>query len=384
RHLVRELARQLRVYTWGQLRHWLDTRPPAKKAKIQFPLNRERRLSLPDRPGVYRYRRIDGSLLYVGKATSLKKRVNSYFRARNHPRTLEMLTQARALDVTETATALEAAVLETDLIKDERPPYNVQLQRQERAAWFATSDLRRLAEQPDSEFRIGPLPSRHCLLSFEALVECLEDGSASPRRRALAMSERAGFAGPSPEEFVAGVQLFIRRYPQLNLHWGWSRALLQLGKTLAELAARGKLDPGPKGVGHLERPWDPPRVARHLERVALQTGQVLRRARWLMLLSEATLAWHEGAVRRELVLVEGVIQARSNTMPERELAVPPGFSRPVAERRQNLASIGAYDRLRVISTEVKRLVEASDDVAVRLGPNPALTGAALRRLVMLT
>ncbi|MEM9459782.1 MAG: nucleotide excision repair endonuclease [Myxococcota bacterium] len=52
---------------------------------------------MPEVPGVYRMLRRDGSVLYVGKATSLRARVNSYFRQHRRvpDRTLEMLTQAQ-------------------------------------------------------------------------------------------------------------------------------------------------------------------------------------------------------------------------------------------------------------------------------------------------
>ena len=80
---------------------------------------RDVRLALPDGPGVYRMLRISGDVLYVGKATSLHHRVNSYFRKQKgiHERTLEMLSQARDLSFVVTESPLEAALLEPDEIK---------------------------------------------------------------------------------------------------------------------------------------------------------------------------------------------------------------------------------------------------------------------------
>lgn len=79
-------------------------------------------------PGVYRMLAADGSLLYVGKARALKHRVGSYFNsAPKGPRTLAMLAQTAAMEVTVTRTEGEALLLENQLIKAHRPRYNVML-----------------------------------------------------------------------------------------------------------------------------------------------------------------------------------------------------------------------------------------------------------------
>ena len=84
-----------------------------------WPMPRDVRLSLPDAPGIYRMLRTSGDVLYVGKAASLHHRVNSYFRKQHGmpERTLEMLSQARGISFSQTPSALEAALLETDEIK---------------------------------------------------------------------------------------------------------------------------------------------------------------------------------------------------------------------------------------------------------------------------
>src|SRR5262245_64914602 len=106
-----------------------------------MPLNM--RLSLPDAPGVYRMLRTSGDVLYVGKAASLRHRVNSHFRKQNGmpERTLEMLSQARGISFEVTPSALEAALFEPDEIKRHQPPYNVALTSEDRALWFAPPDL---------------------------------------------------------------------------------------------------------------------------------------------------------------------------------------------------------------------------------------------------
>jgi excinuclease ABC subunit C len=79
-------------------------------------------------PGVYRMLGADGSVLYVGKARALRNRVGSYFNATpKSPRTLAMLAQTVAMEVTVTRTEGEALLLENQLIKAHRPRYNVML-----------------------------------------------------------------------------------------------------------------------------------------------------------------------------------------------------------------------------------------------------------------
>ncbi len=82
---------------------------------------------LPDSPGVYKFKDEEGRVLYVGKAKSLKKRVQSYFRAQKGRavRTQKLIDSIRDLEWTETSSDLEAIVLESNLIKELKPKYNV-------------------------------------------------------------------------------------------------------------------------------------------------------------------------------------------------------------------------------------------------------------------
>jgi excinuclease ABC subunit C len=83
--------------------------------------------SIPESPGVYRFRDPSGRVIYVGKAKSLRQRLNSYFAdvAGLHPRTRQMVTTAAAVDWTVVGTEVEALQLEYNWIKEFDPRFNV-------------------------------------------------------------------------------------------------------------------------------------------------------------------------------------------------------------------------------------------------------------------
>ncbi|MEN9932177.1 MAG: hypothetical protein RIS17_750, partial [Pseudomonadota bacterium] len=84
--------------------------------------------TLPMRPGVYRMIDAGGDVLYVGKARALKNRVTNYTQVTRLPRRLQrMVSQTRSMEIVTTNSEAEALLLEAQLIKRYRPPYNVLL-----------------------------------------------------------------------------------------------------------------------------------------------------------------------------------------------------------------------------------------------------------------
>src|SRR6476469_5641471 len=84
--------------------------------------------TLPSRPGVYRMQDARGDVLYVGKARSLKNRVTHYTQVTRLSKRLQrMVSQTRSMTIVTTHTEAEALLLEAQLIKRFRPPYNVLL-----------------------------------------------------------------------------------------------------------------------------------------------------------------------------------------------------------------------------------------------------------------
>jgi excinuclease ABC subunit C len=83
--------------------------------------------TIPDSPGVYRFRDSRAQVIYVGKAKSLRGRLNSYFAdpAGLHPRTYQMVTTAASVDWVVVSTEVEALQLEYNWIKEYDPRFNV-------------------------------------------------------------------------------------------------------------------------------------------------------------------------------------------------------------------------------------------------------------------
>jgi excinuclease ABC subunit C len=88
------------------------------KEKIRF---------LPDKPGVYILKDAQGDILYIGKATSLLKRVPSYFQHTEHPKIRTLQKRIADLDYIITESEEAALILEADLVKKHEPRYNVRL-----------------------------------------------------------------------------------------------------------------------------------------------------------------------------------------------------------------------------------------------------------------
>ncbi|MDB5187648.1 MAG: UvrABC system protein [Candidatus Kaiserbacteria bacterium] len=86
------------------------------------------KVKLPDAPGVYVFRDAKKKVLYIGKATSLRDRVRSYFTsdllATRSPLIAQMVEKASSISYTETNSVLEALILEASLIKQHQPPAN--------------------------------------------------------------------------------------------------------------------------------------------------------------------------------------------------------------------------------------------------------------------
>jgi excinuclease ABC subunit C len=96
---------------------------------------------IPTDPGVYRFRDAEGRVIYVGKAKSLRQRLNSYFAdlAGLHERTRRMVTTAAGVDWTVVGTEVEALALEYTWIKEYDPRFNVKYRDDKSYPWLAVT-----------------------------------------------------------------------------------------------------------------------------------------------------------------------------------------------------------------------------------------------------
>jgi DNA polymerase-3 subunit epsilon len=403
-NFVRKLAAQHGIRDLDQLTAWLKLPTPQSPIRRTYPMDRELRCNLPDKPGIYRMRRANGDLLYIGKATSLRQRVNSYFsrKGTRAEHTLEMLSQAAKLDVTPTGSALEAAVLESDEIKRHCPPYNIALQPGQRKLVFCSEDLQSCSVEPDRIHRIGPLPEGNTGAALNAFGAWHKNSRTSAADDLL----RIGYAilavpeayGPPPDCLLEGLALFRRNHRarlsqpvSLRIITGlgfmlWQERLAALEK-IHSSAANEPLaaPPDDRQPAAEETPrWTPEAVARGIEKFAMHSAHLIRRSRWLCLLSESSLAWEmrdsKSHSKTVLLLESGAVCHREQLPLSEKTPVSRGYIKRMAGR-QKIFDLTTYERLRVLTTELRRLAAEGRKMEIRLSPRAILSQRQLARIL---
>lgn len=120
---------------------------------------------LPNLSGCYLYYDKNDTIIYVGKAKNLKKRVQSYFnRSQKSPKTIQLVSHIERLEYIITDTEVEAFILEDQLIKKHKPKYNILLKDDKKYPYFLITDedfprilvVRKKNLNPDKGHFFGP------------------------------------------------------------------------------------------------------------------------------------------------------------------------------------------------------------------------------------
>lgn len=418
----------------------LDERPPPVKPARErvYGVPRAERLALPAVPGVYRMCDAEGRVLYVGKATDLKQRVNSYFRGRRGQgeRKLELVTRASRLDVTPCASPFEAALLEVDEIQKHSPQYNVALRARGRALQWVDDAL---LGSPEAavQHRWGPLSAGGLQQGLggvwrgETTAWPWPEGPDAETVTAgvAAWAARPGDAGQMLRQAAArrvlawcaaldaGAEVAVDQAAEADALEGPGAGLDgpgDAGAVVDETAGSAVAGGPAKGRGRRARPvapppepWTPMRVTEALARWAEGTGAAIRRAHGLAHLldadvvcldPEAPVALAEAAEgsqpepkRRGKPAATTATRWRRicyragqrvfSGAAEVEAPALPEASRTAVERQALMGDLQTFDRLAILCGGLRDRYRQGLPTTLHLPGQPPIEGDALGALL---
>jgi DNA polymerase-3 subunit epsilon len=307
-HLSRE-----NITSLEDLVEWVNCPAAPQVKKYEYKIDRVKRLEISTKPGIYKMISADGSILYIGKATSLRNRVNSYFRGQKNRdrRILEMLSQVVNIDTTECDSALEAALLEADEIKRLSPPYNITLKNATRELLFYSCDFHSFSYEQNETFPIGPFRPNDAINNLKLLHHWLKTDEVDEFVETM-------FPATVSRE---GVRLFCEAY-SLNVIWLCNtsfRSFMCLG--LIMLRNLEKINP----THNFEKEWakikkelliqnpkalefeflTPNLIKERIERLFLRAAHLKRRTRQLTRLLNSSIQIKHGDINKLLKFNNG-------------------------------------------------------------------------------
>jgi len=407
KHAVGLLAENEGITNFQDLMDWLNVPFPAthKNLRREFPMAEKFKKHLPDCPGIYRMYRSNGDILYVGKAKSLRSRVNSYFqkKGKHSEHILDMLSQAKSLTHSVTKTPLEAALKESDEIKALAPPFNIALRASEEGPFFFSSDLKSCSDRPDPQHRIGPLTTKRYIQSLAAISDILNNASDP------VSSETMKMALATPDENLPGKEVFLKgmeafkfdtegalKFParyQTLMRLGsylWKERLEKIAEKAREETEEANtlvLKPEPPETEKKSREinWSPEKISKRLRHMIRVGTYLIRRARWYYMLTESSIAWMEGgtsAQTRNLTIIQNGRPYFKEPIPVYEdIPVPPGYRKSNLEKQRNF-DLFTYDRMGILTTEIRKMKKDDISVEVRFGLESSLRSDQLERLLL--
>lgn len=382
RAFVERLVGDHGITTLDELTAWLAVRSARPRSPRVFPLSVAKRRALPRSPGVYHFRAADGTLLYVGKATSLRARVAQHFHAsQRREKSLEFLSQITEVTHELTETALEAALLECERIHAWQPPYNDALMPRDRFLRYADPLFTSFDRTASHTHRVGPFPNATPLELIAALRR-----HAFARTLPTALSE-LGF--PTVMAMENGAlenacrTLLDEALPCAN---DPTRALLRFGWHVDRSFRADAITEEDEEPRERDRPLDSAAVLDWLRRALAHVERDRRRALALCLLAQSTVRWGEttatGNTRvRELALAAGDVVARRDATED---DATPLQGRRSPRRTRTEMSLPRYDFLRVLRTELAVRADEGSDVRILLPggrsmPSSLMEGVVRRR-----
>lgn len=146
---------------------------PSNKEDLQLKIK-----TLPEKPGIYQYYDSNGTILYVGKAKNLKKRVASYFnKNQENGKTILLVKRIYDIQYMVVDSELDALLLENNLIKKYQPKYNIQLKDDKTYPWICIKNesfprvfSTRNVIQDGSKY-FGPYPSGKVMHTLLLLIK---------------------------------------------------------------------------------------------------------------------------------------------------------------------------------------------------------------------
>ncbi len=372
--LCKELASR-GVVCPDTLAAWLLLKEPKGGRKREYSIESSKRLALPNKPGVYRMLNGKGHILYVGKATSLHARVNSYFRGQRgkSPRLLEMVTQIRDIDVTVTETEVEAALLENDEIKARNPPYNVALKNFDQQIFFLSRDLSKMAQEYSPELPIGPFPGADGPLLIEQLFQAIHTSTevAVPAsyleqlvekdilgEGLLLFLEQYGLtphAIQSRRQLLAKGLVFLREYEKI-------KRAEALRAEEAVVVEEVEIEDDEEDIVEIE--WTPALVAESFKKSLRHAARLYRNAKVLFRLSHGVVGWQtKSKTWRVLVLNRSKVVDRTFVDDIKSLNAD-NFKVASLRRDTVVFTKTDYDRLRILRTELQIMRKAGYDTLI--------------------
>ncbi len=178
----------------------------AKIRKRKF--NKQNVKTLPETPGIYIFRNIDFSLIYIGKANNLKRRVGSYLNLNLATKTSQMVNEVCSFSIIQVGSELEALLLEAHLIRKFQPKYNISLRDDKHALYIKITNekyprvqtARKIDEKDKSLLFVGPFPSSAAVYGVLNLLRKIIPFAHHKAGKRGCLYSQIGLCNPCPSD----------------------------------------------------------------------------------------------------------------------------------------------------------------------------------------